>query len=236
MGWTLIVRKYGKAVALGAVVLFAGCASATTPSANTPVIPILPTQTLTPLTLSWSFGSQSGTDTSLAATGAVGSITVTPTGVPPFQGTIIGNCGALGTANTSSAFFVNVSAGFCVLSVQDGAGRFRAVDIGGSPPRAFLTVSVTGLIDQTGALRLPLGSTTTLSVNEVLVGSSFNTPYSSTVQGSCVTISQGVVPAPGVAPVSGASSLQMLASAVGQCAAVFTDAAGQATKLNITVG
>jgi hypothetical protein len=163
-------------------------------------------------------------------------MTVTPTGVPPYQGTIIGNCATLSTATTSSAFAVNVANGLCVLSVQDAAGHFRAIDIGGTPPRAFLTISVTGVIDQTGALQLSQGSTTTLTVNEVLVGSSFNTPYSSVVEGSCAVISPGVVPAPGVVPgTNGAVSLQLTAALAGQCAAVFTDAAGQATKLNITV-
>lgn len=224
MGASLPSRIGIAVVVLGVTVACVGCNSTSTPNASA-----AQSGSATPLSLSWSAGSQSGTDVATASPGMPGSVTITPSGTPPFQGKIFGNCGVLSQATTSASFLVTVSSGICVLSVQDAAGRIRGIVIGGSPPRAFLSVMPTGLTDQTGTVRLALGAIVNLTINEALVGSSFNAPYSTAVQGMCVAASSAIGP-PG-----GSASVSISGVASGQCVVVFSDAGGQATMLNFTV-
>lgn len=164
-----------------------------------------------------------------AVLGVAGTVTVTPIGTPPYQGVIFGACGKLDTTTTSSSFVATISSGLCTLVVQDAAGRVRAIEIGGSPPRAFLGITPTVAPDQTGTVHLFVGATMIASVDEPLVGGSFNTPYAAVMQGSCAALSGGLG-----AP-AGSKSFNVTGTAVGQCVLVATDAAGQATALNVMV-
>lgn len=207
---------------IGLVLTFAACAAGasqivqalTTPSPG--------------LTLAWQTSTQTGSSSPAANLGVPGSVTVNPSGSSPYQGAIIGSCATLAQA-TASAFVINVSSGFCVLVVQDGSARFRALALRGTPPRAFLGVTPTGLDDPSGTVHLSVGSTLMLAVDEPLVGSSFNAPYSAAIQGSCVAMSSST------SPLNGAASFSLTATTAGQCVALFADSAGQSTMLNFTV-
>jgi hypothetical protein len=207
-------------VAVGLVSILPACAAGA--SAPNPSVAL-------PLSLSWSTATQGPSTSATAALGAPGSVTIIPSGTSPFQASIAGNCATVAPTTTTTSFVANVSSGFCAIVVQDGAARVRAIELLGPPPRAFLNITPSGLVDATGTVRLSVGSSLNLSVDEPLVGSSFNAPYSATIQGACATISSTS------AQQSGPAKVSLTATAVGQCVAVFADAAGQATVLNLTV-
>lgn len=163
------------------------------------------------------------------ALGAAGAVTVTPSGAAPYKGNVVGNCASLMQSTTSSSFVANVSSGFCTLIVEDNVGRFRAIELEGTAPRAFLSVMPSGLTDSTGTVHLSVGSAISLTIDEPLVNASYNAPYTATVQGACVTESAVTTQQ------NGPTTLTITSISSGQCVAVFADNAGQTTMLNFTV-
>jgi hypothetical protein len=157
----------------------------------------------------------------IQATPTSNVLLVDANGTPPYNGTVYGSCGTLGSVGKLLAF--TGTSGVCVVSVADATGQVRAAAMLISPVRADLTASIGSGADPQAPLVLALGASLPIVVSETLVGTPFRTPYVAIVQGSCASVSGA----------NGAFTLS--ATNAGRCVVVFSDSAGQAIERNIDV-
>ena len=158
------------------------------------------------------------------ATPTANFLTISANGTPPYNGTVYGSCGTLGSTGAfSSIIAFTATSDVCAVSVADATGQVRAVAMLITPPRADLIASVGSGVDPQSPLILSTGVSLPIAVSETLVGSPFNTPYTAIVQGSCASVSGS----------NGAFTLT--ATKAGRCVVVFSDSAGQAIERNIDV-
>ena len=204
------------------MVLFACSGSGSTAIPDAPVV--------RPLSLTWTAGTRSGSSTAVSVSDG-SSLTVVPRGNPPYNGSVYGNCATLQDASTSSSFNAVLSNNVCVLAVQDAAGNVESLEITAltGPPRTSLAISTTGLPSASDVISLTIGQTFDASVNELLVGQSYNAPYQIATQGSCVALTTKSTPS------AAAATATITAVRAGQCIVVFSDATGTASSINITV-
>lgn len=221
----MTLRTVLRLLACVPVIAIIGCSSGG--SNSTP----MPTNPSTALSLAWSAGSQAQSTQVAVSLPGPGPVTITPSGTAPYQAEVLGNCATLVQLAYNATFVVNGTSGSCTLVVQDAAGRSRALllEFLAGPARAFLDVSPSGLPDTSGTIHLTVNQSLSVTINEPLVFSSFNAPYSIAIQGSCVTASSVNT------PLSGSATATLTAVSAGQCVAVYADAAGTTTAWNLTV-
>jgi hypothetical protein len=157
-----------------------------------------------------------------------GRVTVIAAGTLPLHARMLGNC-TFSQVRTVAAFTVNVPGGFCAFVVVDPTGRARALNLIGSPNRAFLT-AISPQDRGSAAVIGSAGDTISYRVNHSLVMHSVLTPYHATVIGDCARVVSSD------SPIDEAGLFSIRLTKTGECVLVFlTNGEGAATAVNLTV-